>query len=275
MKWILRLMETIFLLGLLSASVYFEYDIWTAITLSLPYLIITLLFHRFLTVREGLFTEAMLQNGIGMFGNSPVLPMSRDNGVHFFQLKGESREEEFGGYKYQINELKSHFLSGEKVKPFQLEGSYQDFLKEGRFLLHINFLIGVGFAGYQVWFNQMYLALLIPVLIGLYHLFFYSDIFESASALSWSNRLNKDREALTLIMYVYIQAILQIKDISDIQLGVLPTGDVLVSFTKDEVEHHYHVPMQDRIQLEMSIEIVEDDEDGDELKNDNPKQIAN
>jgi len=271
MKWILRMIETVLLVGLLGASIYFGYDVWTAITLSLPYLFIILLFNRFSTVREQLFTEAMLQKGIEMFGNSPVLPMSRDNGVHFFQQKNESREAELGGYKYQINELKSQFLSGGKIKPFLLEGSYKDFLKEGRFLLILNQLIGIGFAVYEVWFNHMYLAISVPVLMAIYHIFFYSDIFESASALSWSNRLNKDHETLSILMDIYIQAILGIKDASDIKLGVLPTGDVLVTFTKDETEHHYHVPMKDRLHLEMSIEFVSDDE----MENEDPEQIAN
>lgn len=250
MKWLKRFAVTVLLSSALGAGVYFENIYLIGLALSLPYLFTILLFERFATTRDRLFGEIVFQSHNHKFLNTPVIPLSCDEGVHIFQQKGEARVAVLGNYHFSISELQSNLLQGDGVESYKLEKRYDAFLRESRFFILLTQVMGIALAGHMVYAQQEYLYLAIPLLMLLYHFFFYAHIFEGASALKFSQKINKDREFLTYLMAVYVEAVLGVKEAEVTNVGVFPMGDIMVRFVKDEAEHFYYVPYDDRLVIE-------------------------
>lgn len=250
MKWFNRLFMTALLSGMLVVGVVVDSMPLVALILALPYLFTILLFARFTHARDYLFNEVILQRDKFNFSNAPVIPLSCDKGVHIFQQKGEPQVHELGGYHFSVSELQSNLLEGDEIKSYQLEKRYHQFLRESRFYILLTQLMGIGYAGYMVYADREYLLLSIPVLMFLYHYFFYAHIFESVSAVKFSQKMNADREFLTYLMAIYVEAVLGVKEATETSVDVFPMGDILVRFMKDEQEYFYYVPYDDRLVME-------------------------
>lgn len=256
MKWFNRLFMTAMLSGMLVLGVYIESVPMIALMLAVPYLFTILLFSRFTKARDYLFNEVILQRDKFQFLNAPVLPLSCDKGVHMFQQKGEARIHELGGYHFSVSELQSNLLEGEGIESYKLEKRYHQFLRESRFYILLAQLMGIGYATYMVYAEREYILISIPVLMFLYHYFFYAHIFEGVSAVKFSQKMNADREFLKDLMEIYVEIVLGVKEATETSVDVFPMGDILVRFVKDEQEHFYYVPYDDRLVMEEFLVIA-------------------
>lgn len=239
--------------GLFVSGILFDNVVLLALSLSLGYLVLTLLESRFTETRGKMVNEAVEANGMTMEETALYLPFSNQEGVFVFKKEKESRLVKVSGINYPIHSLKPYEIKGGEVKKGELETKFLDFVFVSKWILRTTFLLSLLLATYFIYQENQYGYLAVPIALLFFHVFSYSGVGMVARQIKVAKRVNEDREYLHDLMVFYGEVLLGMENPIP-EAEVFPTGDILVRFNNGEKSEFYYVPFNERVWLEITAE---------------------
>lgn len=239
--------------GLFASGILFDNVVLMALSLSVGYLVLTLLESRFTETRGKMVNEAVEANGMTMEDTALYLPFSNQEGVFVFKKAKESRMVNVSGINYPIHALMPYEIKEGEVKKGELETKFLDFVFVSKWILRTTILLALALATYFIYKENQYGYLAVPIALLFFHIFSYSGIGMVARQIRVAKRVNKDREYLHELMVFYGEVLLGMKNPIP-QAEVFPTGDILVRFDNGEKSEYYYVPFNERVWLELTAE---------------------
>lgn len=239
--------------GLLSLGLWFSNVYLIVLALTLGYLCISLLRSRFIETRSIMLEEAVQSSGMRMDEKALYFPFSNDEGLYILKSEEKMTVLKIGKVKFQIKKLNSYPLVNSRVEKLELEKKYMDYIFISRTALHFTTFLSLVYASYYIYMVGKYAYLVIPLGILLCHFIFYSQVTRSATEISLSKKLNKDREYLHELMRFYGVAVLGLENPTPIT-EVMVTGAILVRFEDTLDTPYYYMTFEERFYLEMTAE---------------------
>lgn len=253
MRFVYQIGFILMSVGLFVSGILFDNVVLLALSLSLGYLVLTLLESRFTETRGKMVNEAVEANGMTMEETALYLPFSSQEGVFVFKKEKESRLVNISGVNYPIHSLKPYEIKGGEVKKGELETKFLDFVFISKWILRTTFLLSLALATFFIYQENQYGYLVVPIGLLLFHVLSYSGIGLVARQMRVAKSVNKDREYLHDLMVFYGEVMLGIENPVP-KTDVFPTGDILVRFDNGEETEFYYVPFNERVWLEMTAE---------------------
>lgn len=254
-------MKTLYNLGfaLIAGSLFYvgvryEFFYATVFALTLAYLVIVLLKSRFLNARTFLLNEAERLGKVTLNQKSVYYPYSNSDGVFILKNEEEFKQVVVSGRAYFIKKMVSYPVKSHRVKPYELENKYFEYVFVSRMALRLTTLMATLLAGYHIYTGQQYGYLVFPIGFIAYHIFLYSSLIASAREMFMGRILNRDRGYLDELMRFYGVVFIGLENPVPIT-EVLPTGAVVVRFEDTPDAPRYFVTLEERVYIE---ELAED-----------------
>lgn len=239
--------------GLFVTGVFWGNAYLLAIALSLAYFCVTVLRNRFTDTRTAMFEGASQSSGMKLDDKSLFFPFSNETGEYVLKSEEDFTFTQVGNVKYQVKKLNSYPVTKGKVKQFEIEDNYLQYIFVSRFALRFVTLLAFVMAGYFAYTADKYSYFVIPIAMLVYHFIMYYQIFASAKEIVTARFVNADREYLNELMRFYGTAIVGLDNPEPIT-EVMPTGAVLVRFEDSADAPYYFVSFQERVYLEVTAE---------------------
>lgn len=239
--------------GLFVTGVWFQNAYLLAIALSLAYLCVTLLRNRFTDTRQAMFDGASQSSGMKLDDKSLFFPFSNETGEFVLKSEEDFTFTQVGNVNYQVKKLNAYPIAKGKVKQYEIEDNYLQYIFVSRFALRFVTLLAFVLAGYFAYTADKYGYVVIPIAMFIYHFIFYYQIFASAKEIVNARYVNADREYLNELMRFYGATVVGLDNPEPIT-EIMPTGAVLVRFEDSADAPYYFVSFQERVYLEMSAE---------------------